>query len=180
LLAEGVEDAGQLVDRAVAGALAEDARRVSLPSGGDEAPAAGSPTRHGGVAAIARLERQGDVAALGGIDQGLAVHGERFRIGCLFVAREDDGEVQVFEGAGGPQRFEGVQDDYVATIHVGGADAAGRRVLAHEACACWPYHGVEVYNEQYARAPDLAAMLGVEVARAVESIGQRGPRRGET
>lgn len=180
--AEGVEDARRLVHRAVARPFAEDAAAVRLTTGGAEDPAGGAATADGAGALDATLEREGDVGALGGVDQRRAR--DRHRIArILLVAREDYYNLSVVQCPRLVQRAQRVDDDDVAALHVRRAGSARAGILAHEALVLPLEDGVEVSDEEHALPQSSRAArrptLGDEMTCASHRRRQLRPAHGE-
>jgi len=97
----------------------------------------------------------------------------------LFVAGEDDRDVQVAQRARGLERLEGVQNHDVPALHVGATDGARGRILAHEVGAAGIDDRVEVADEEKPHCPGLAAVLSDEMPRATDRVGHGGPARRE-
>ena len=152
LLAERVEDARRLEDRAGADVVPEDLRRVRRLAGDRQRPrrrAAPSDDRGLRVAG-AVLEPDRDVRALGRSDERCPR--DVLRIARrLFVAGHHDGDVHAVERAGRLQRVERLDDDDVAALHVDDARPARAALVEPFELlkrAVGLEHGVEVADEQ--------------------------------
>ena len=176
LRAEGVEDARDFVDRAVARRVPEHPRRMRLAPRRSDAPRARAAARHGRIGAVACLERERDVALLRGIDQRTPRVGERLP-GMLFIAGEHDGDVEIAQHARLLQRLEGIEDHHVPALHVGAPDRACGRILTHEVRAGGLHDGIEMADQQKPHSPELTAMLGDQMPCPPDGIGHRDPAR---
>jgi hypothetical protein len=154
---------------------------VRLAGGDVELPGARAAAADGDARGRAALEGEREVALARGVDEGGARHGQR-ALGELLVAGHDHGDGHGGEEAGVAQGAQGEEHGHVAALHVARAGAAGHGVLADEALALALEHGVEVADEEEARAARRTrgrSVRGDEVAGAAHRRGQLGPAHGE-
>src|SRR4051812_25596482 len=147
---------------------------MCLPAGDDQLPAAHAAPGDGALPGIL-LERERDIAALGGVDQRLTRH-EMQRAGILLVAGERDDDPGAVQSADALERFERVENDDVSALHVGAAGSGGERVETHEALALALENRIEMTNQQQTLSL-RSLVLGEEMAGATDCVGKSHPRR---
>jgi hypothetical protein len=170
--AEGGEDAGQLVDRPVAGFGAEDAAgmarlagRAELPGGG---AAAGDRPHVATVLDRQPLEVEGDVGALRRLHEVAAGDGDRIA-GILLVAGEHDLDIGRPQRPGRVHRPQGGDHHRHAALVVADSRPFDRvGILAGEALErrIGLEHRVEMADQQQPPAAAVAAMDGDDMPGA--------------
>ena len=166
--AQGVEDAGGLIDGTVAGVFPEDGGGVAGFGGDVEVPAADAAAcGYDVVETAGGFEAEGDVTGLRAVDEIFACDVVR-GAGSFFIAGKVGDDVHVPELAGGLERLEGSDDDDVAAFHIIDALAGGGGVVQDGIGAGGHIgfeDGVEMADEEEMFPAFLSYVGGYEVSR---------------